>query len=480
MTIKMLSMPLAQLEQSVQAEIDDNPALEILPDSNVLAGEEEEQTKPEEETSAADYGEEESRGERQSALDEALERMASDDEPGLTARGGGYAGSDRGEYGDRIFGSHKSFYDSLREQVAETELTDVQRRIMDYLIGSLDDDGLLRRNANDIVDELAVYHNTMVTERDVLDTIAILKGFDPAGLGASSLRECLLLQIDRRPPSALKNTMRDIVSLCYDDFTQKHHDKIAATLGVDIGAVERAIAEIQRLNPKPGSALCESDGSEEQTVTPDFIVETGEDGTVTFYINKGRVPELHVSPAFSSLLQGYKANGGSMNRQDKEALLYAKQRVDRARGYIEAIRQRQSTMYKTMKTIIDIQHDFFVSGDEADIKPMVLKDLSVRTGLDISTVSRICAGKYAQTRWGIFRLRHFFSEGIRGGNGETIATRRLKVELKDIIDNEDKDNPLSDDALRAEMKKRGYDIARRTIAKYREQAGIPVSRLRKR
>ena len=474
----MLEMPIAELEQSVQAEIDDNPALEVMYEGgdNGTSAQADDGS---DESYTADTADSYEREERQSALDEALQHMVGDDEMPLPATHGGYYSSANGEYGERMFGSHKSFYDSLREQVAETELTPLQQKIMEYLIGSLDDDGLLRKNVQDIVDELAIYHNTEATAEDVNGTLAILKGFDPAGIGASSLQECLLLQIDRRAPSALRNVMRDIISLCYDDFTLKHNDKIAAQLGVESHTVQRAIEEIQRLNPKPGSALCESDDSEGQLITPDFIVETSDDGRVTFYINKGRVPDLHVSPAFSELLRGYKANGGSMNRQEKEALLYAKQRVDRARVYIEAIRQRQSTMQRTMKAIIDIQHEYFVSGDESDLRPMVLKDLAARTGLDISTISRVCAVKYAQTRWGIFRLRHFFSEGIRSSDGETVATRRLKAMLKDIIAGEDKSHPLSDDAIRAEMKKHGYDIARRTISKYREQAGIPVARLRK-
>ena len=480
LTVKLTAMPLAELEQRVQAEIDDNPALEAAygegEGSVEATGGSDSDYTAREEAAVGATGDED----RQASIDEALNRMGADDEMPTMAQPGGFYGGGESAEEEHTPVSGRSIADSLREQVAETELTEEQKKIMEYLIGSLDADGMLRKTASDIVDELAVYGNTMVSEEDVRATTAILKSFDPAGIGAESLQECLLLQIERKPESALKATMRVIISKYYKELTLRADERIASQIGVDIGTVRRAEEEIKKLNPRPGSALWESGGGEAQKIIPDFVVERDANGTVTFYINKGRVPELHVSGSFIELLRGYKANSGSMNRRDKEALLYAKQRVDRARGYIEAVRQRQATMYRTMKAIIDIQKEYFESGDESDLRPMGLKDIAALTGLDISTVSRVCAAKYAQTQWGIFRLRHFFSEGISGEDGETIATRRLKVELKDIIGHEDKGKPLSDEALRAEMKKRGYDIARRTITKYREQAGIPVARLRKR
>lgn len=478
LVVRMIEMPLAEFEQSVQAEIDDNPALEMVSEGATDAEDEvyDGDTGDDEEADAADGYEIE---ERRSALDEALKNIGADDEmPTGTDRGRGTATTNE-DYEERVYGGRKSFYDTLHEQMSETQLTDTQSEIMEYLIGSLDADGLLRKSAEDIADELAVYRNIDVSSADVEATMQILKGFDPAGIGASSLQECLLLQIERRPPSALRERMREVISGCYDAFMAKHYTKIAAQTELDEAELKAVIEEIRKLNPKPGAALCEVEGTSLQQITPDFIVETSEDGSISFYINGGRVPELYISPAFTDLLKSYKAKGEGMNRHDKEALLYAKQRVEKARGYIDAVKQRQATMYSTMKAIIDLQREYFAGGDENDLKPMVLKDVAQRTSLDISTVSRVCAAKYVQTKWGIFRLRHFFSESIRGVDGEEMSTKRLKAVLKEIIQEEDKNCPLNDDALSEEMRKRGYNIARRTVAKYREQLGIPVSRLRK-
>lgn len=477
MVVRMIEMPLAEYEASVQAEIDDNPALETPADNPDGNGLDHEASTAETDTIADDRPSD-ADDDRRSALDEALHNIWDDDAmPEPAPRGARQ--TDNADYEETVYGDRRSFYDRLREQMAETELTPVQSDIMDYLIGSLDSDGLLRKSVDDITDELAVYHNIDATERDVTEVLDKLKTFDPAGIGAATLQECLLLQIDRRPPSTVTEMMRQVVKHCYDAFMSKHYAKIARRTGIDEDTLQTVIAEIQKLNPKPGAALGETEGINLQQITPDFIVDTDDEGRVTFHINKGRVPELYVSPTFTQLIEGYKANGESMNRKDKEALLYAKQRVDRAKSYIDAMRQRQVTLRATMKAITEIQHAFFVSGDEGDLKPMVLKDVAARTGLDISTVSRVCAVKYAQTRWGIFRLRHFFSEGVRSADGEETSAKQLKAALRDIIAAEDKRRPLSDDALCTEMSRRGFTIARRTIAKYREQMGIAVARLRK-
>lgn len=477
MVVRMVEMPIAEFEASVQAEIDDNPALETTPD-DIDAGGLEHETAIDETDTTYSERQSEADDDRRSALDEALHNMWDDDAmPEPVARG--ERQTDNADYEETIYGDRYSFYDRLHEQMAETELTAVQSEIMDYLIGSLDSDGLLRKSPSDIADELAVYHNIDTGEREVSEVLDKLKNFDPAGVGAATLQECLLLQIDRRPPTDMTDMMRQVVERCYDEFMSKHYAKIALRTGIDGETLPTVIGEIQKLNPKPGAALGETEGINLQQITPDFIVDTDDDGRVTFHINKGRVPELYVSQTFTQLIEGYKANGESMNRKDKEALLYAKQRVDRAKSYIDAVRQRQTTLRATMKAITEIQHDFFVSGDEGDLKPMVLKDIAGRTGLDISTVSRVCSVKYAQTRWGIFRLRHFFSEGVRSADGEEQSAKRLKAALRDIIAAEDKSRPLSDDAICSEMSRKGYTIARRTVSKYREQMGIAVARLRR-
>jgi len=243
--------------------------------------------------------------------------------------------------------------------------------------------------------------------------------------------------------------------------------------------MEAVRSKILRLNPKPGAAMSETEGSHQQQITPDFIVEVADNGDVSFALNKGRVPELYISESFTDLLKSYQMNKQMMNRRDKEALLYAREKVDRAQSYIDAIKQRRRTLYVTMSTIIQLQKRYFQSGDENDLRPMVLKDVAEKTKLDISTISRVCNAKYAQLPWGTFRLRHFFSEGVLTKDGEQLSNRQLQAALKEVVNSEDKRHPLSDDALSKEMKRRGFPIARRTVAKYREQMGIPSARLRK-
>lgn len=477
LVVRLLEMPLTELEQSVAAEIDDNPALESgaqdgateadAPDDGASEGDVEE-----------DFDAATEREERESALDEALAGIGMDDEmpeavsPAMDDRQGA-------DYEERTYGDQVSFYDRLREQMVDVDLDPKQREIMEYLIGSLDNDGLLRKDAGALSDELAIYHNIDAGEAEIEKVLHTLQTFDPAGIGARNLRECLLLQIRRKPKSDLRRMMDDVVTKCYDEFMNKRWDKIAAVLGYDAATVDRVHAELLKLNPKPGAALGETEGQGVQQITPDFIVDTADDGTVTFTINNGHMPELYVSDSFADMVRKYQKDKAKMNRREKESLLYAKEKVERAQGFIEAVKQRQHTLYVTMKAIIDIQKRYFQDGDEADLKPMILKDVAEKAGLDISTVSRVSNMKYAQTRWGTFRLRHFFSDSVKTGTGEEMSTRRVKAALKDIIDHEDKDHPLSDDAIKTMMTDKGYPVARRTIAKYREQMGIPVARLRK-
>ena len=438
-------MPLAELEQNVQMEIDDNPALETTPPEDDSFSTNEEST-----DSSESYEESLEREERADALDTALQNMGSDDEmpePSYKAFASGGA-----EYEEITYGDQRSF---------------------------LDNDGLLRKPLEDVADELAIYHAINVTEKQIEEVLHLLQGFDPAGIGARSLQECLLLQIERRKPSPIRQLMKTLIAEHFNDFMNKHWDKIAQQLNLDEETFRQLQTEIQKLNPKPGASMGETEGRNLQQITPDFVVDTADDGTISFYINKGRVPDLYVSPSFTDLLKGYQENKQSMSRQDKQALLYAREKVDRAKGFIEAVKQRRHTLYVTMKTIIELQRDFFLEGDENDLHPMVLKDIAQKTGLDISTVSRVCNSKYAQTRWGTFRLRHFFSEGIKTEDGKELSARQLKAVLQELIKEEDPQKPMNDDLLAEEMKRRGFAIARRTVAKYREQLGIPVARLRK-
>jgi RNA polymerase sigma-54 factor len=469
--VRLLEMPLAELEQSVQAEIDDNPALETTPSEDTDLSE---SSEPD---TAESYEESIEREERADALDTALQNMGGDDEMPEPESNKYYTSS--AELEEITYGDQRSFYDQLKEQMRETELTAHQQDIMEYLIGSLDSDGLLRKPLDTIADELAIFHSMDVSEKEVEEILTLLQGFDPAGIGARSLKECLLLQIERRPDTPIRRWMLEVITHYFKEFMNKQWSRINEHLNLSDELLNQVQTEILKLNPKPGSSMGETEGRNLQQITPDFVVDTNDDGTISFYINKGRVPDLYVSPSFSNLLKGYQENKQSMSRQDKQALLYAREKVERAKGYIDAVKQRRHTLYITMKTIIDLQRQFFLEGDENDLKPMVLKDIAERTGLDISTVSRVCNSKYAQTRWGIFRLRHFFSEGVKTESGEEMSTRKLKAVLHEMISSEDPKKPLNDDQLAREMKNQGYAIARRTVAKYREQLGIPIARFRK-
>lgn len=471
LNVHLLEMPLTELEQSINAEIDDNPALEISEDGR------ETRSETDDEQITETFEQQTEREERADALDAALENIGRDDE--MPEYHYSLRDNQAAEYEEIVYGDPVSFYDKLREQMGEQMLTEKQEQIMEYLIGSLDDDGLLRKDLDSICDELAIYHHLDCSLKEISEVLHILQEFDPPGIGARNLQECLLLQIKRKPDSIWKERMEKVIKNYYDAFTKKHWNKIATALSLDEEQTETLRTEIHRLNPKPGAALGETEGRNTQQITPDFIVETTDDGVVTFMLNRGNVPELHISQTFNDLLKSYQENKQGMTRKDKEALLYTKEKVTRAQEYINAVKQRQLTMTKTMKAIIDLQRKFFQEGDETELRPMILKDVAERTGLDISTISRVSNLKYAQTRWGMFPLRFFFSEGYTTADGEEMSTRKIKVILKETIDAENKHQPLSDEALTKMMKEKGFPIARRTVAKYREQLGIPVARLRK-
>ena len=471
----LVELPITQLVDRINTEMNDNPALEVdacydIPDTPDY------QDYPDDPELSDDYAVSTEREERQSALDEALAGIGRDDEDLPVYHGGSNVAEDREEM---VYGQSESFYDQLMEQVGETELTDRQRDIMEYLIGSLDDDGLLRKPADVISDELAIYHNIDATRQEIEYVLKVLQDFDPAGIGARSLQECLLIQISRRDDSKVKTLMQQVIAEYFDAFTKKHWDKIQAALSLTDIQAEALFKELRKLNPRPGASMGETVGRSIQQITPDFIIDTQDDGTVTFTLNHGEVPELKVSQSFVDSMKEYQDNKDHLSRQTKEALLYIKKKVDAAQGFIEAIKVRRHTLAMTMQAIISLQHQFFVDGDEASLRPMILKDVAEKTGLDLSTISRVCNSKYAQTRWGTFPLRHFFSDSYVTESGEELSTRQIKAALRDIVEAEDKQKPLSDDAIKEELAKKGFPIARRTVAKYREQLGIPIARLRK-
>jgi RNA polymerase sigma-54 factor len=474
----LVELPITQLIDRINTEMNDNPALEA--DASYDYSKDLDSTDYNDSADSLDGSEDfetrNEREERQSALDEALSNLGRDDEE-LPVYHGGTAVSEERE--EMVYGQTVSFYDQLKEQMGELDLSDSQRDIMEYLIGSLDDDGLLRKPLDALSEELAIYHNLDVTEADIEQTLLLLQAFDPAGIGARSLQECLLLQIERRPSSRLKDLMERTISDFFEEFTRKHWGKIQSSLGLDDTQSEVLFRELRKLNPRPGASLGETVGRSLQQITPDFIIDTQDDGTITFTLNNGEVPELKVSQSFVDSMQEYLQNKDHLSRQTKEALLYIKKKVDAAQSFIEAVKVRRHTLTVTMRAIIQLQRQFFLDGDEASLRPMILKDVAEKTGLDPSTISRVSNSKYAQTRWGTFPLRHFFSDGYVTNSGEELSTRQIKATLRDIIDSEDKAHPLSDDVLKEILAEKGFPIARRTVAKYREQLGIPIARLRK-
>lgn len=470
---QLVELPITQLLERINTEMDDNPALEVNADA---PDDLESQDFLESQEDDEDFDSQREREDRQSALDDALAGIGRDDEELPVYHGGNNVGEDNEAL---PYGETASFYDQLKEQMGLADLTAHELDIMEYLIGSLDDDGLLRKSMDAISDELAVYHNIEATAQDIEHVLEKLQLFDPAGIGARSLQECLLLQIERRNESTLKTLMRQVITDYFDEFTKKHWAKIQSALKLSDIQAQALFGELRKLNPKPGASMGEAMGRSLQQITPDFIVDTQDDGTVTFTLNQGELPELKLSQSFVDSMREYQQNKERMTRQTKEALLYIKKKVDAAQGFIEAIRSRRHTLTITMQAIIQIQHQFFVDGDEASLRPMILKDVAEKTGLDVSTISRVNNSKYAQTRWGTFPLRHFFSDSYITEQGQELSTRQIKAALRDIINEEDKQKPLSDDALTEALKQKGFPIARRTVAKYREQLGIPVARLRK-
>lgn len=476
--VRLTEMPVAELEENVNAELDDNPALEVAhaddpldadgaPDGDDGTGL---SSSPDGDTDTDDgvHGDE---------LDSALESMGSDDDdmPAVFRP----ADSGGAEYEEMVYGDTESFYDKLREQVGELDITDHQRDILEYLIGSLDDDGLLRKDVATICDEMEVYHNVECSEADVRAMLAQLQTFDPAGIGAQSLQQCLLLQLDRLPASEARDVTRQVLTRRFDMFMKKNWEGIQSSLHLTDAQMQAFSEQVRKLNPKPGAALGEAQGRNMQQITPDFIVETDDAGHTHMYLNNGDVPELKVSESFANMLAAWRNNRKGMSRQEKEALLYAKEKVEKAQGYITAIRQRRATLTKTMLAIIDWQRRFFADGDETELRPMVLKDIAAATGLDISTVSRVCNVKYVQTNWGVFPLRFFFSTGYTAAGGEELSTRNMRLALREIVDGEDKHHPLNDEAIARLMAGRGYPVARRTVSKYREQLGIAPARQRR-
>ena len=461
LVVKLLELPAVELEDRVRAELLENPALE----------------EGKEETTVDDLSENADNDQSDNEYDSLGDYLTEDDIPDYKLQ---ERNKSKGEQAEEIpFSDTTSFYETLQEQLRERNLTEHQQALAEYLIGSLDDDGLLRKTLDSISDELAIYAGVDAKEQELEEVLSIIQDFDPPGLGARSLQECLLIQIKRKEPSSLQQTELNIIEKCYEEFTRKHWDKIIQRLNLSEEEFEAAINEITKLNPRPGSSLGEVIGRNMQQIVPDFIVETFDDGSIVLSLNNKNMPELRMSREFNDMLQEHTYNKANQTKESKEAMLFLKQKMDAAQGFIDAIKQRQNTLQTTMEAIIDLQRPFFQEGDESLLRPMILKDVAERTGLDISTISRVSNSKYVQTNFGIYSLKYFFSDGYTTEDGEEMSVREIRRILKECIDNENKKKPLTDDELADILKEKGYPIARRTVAKYRQQLNIPVARLRK-
>ncbi|TNE75599.1 MAG: RNA polymerase sigma-54 factor [Bacteroidetes bacterium] len=459
--MKLLQVPTMELDQRIKQEIEENPALEEGSETNEddFGGEE-------------DY-DDHSDNERDDDFD--ISDYFDDDTPDYKTQVSN-KGRDEEEKVIPLSGE-QSFQERLTEQLHLLDLTEEQFQIADTIIGNLDEAGYLKREVDAIVDDLAFSVNLSVTEEQVEEVLAIVQSLDPAGVGARDLRECLLLQIERNQGGDIvKFTAKKILEDFFEEFTKKHYEKIKKKLEIDDEDLKEAVDEIVKLNPKPGGSMKEAARNFQQII-PDFMINDS-DGELQLTLNGRNAPELKVSREYQNMLRKY-AEGAKATREDKEALSFVKQKLDGAKWFIDAIKQRQNTLLLTMTAIMEYQREYFLTGDETNLKPMILKDIAEKVGLDISTISRVANSKYVQTGYGIFPLKYFFSESLSTDSGEEVSTREVKKILSEAIENEHKRKPLTDEKLAQLLKEKGYNIARRTVAKYREQLNIPVARLRK-
>jgi RNA polymerase sigma-54 factor len=464
--IKLLQIPTAELESRIEEELEINPALE----------EGKEDYSSEESQSENEYDQEEGEGDGDNYNDDELsveDYIRDDDISGYKMVGDGPSEDDDKEM---PIASGSTLADSLISQLGFLKLDERQTNIGKQLIGSIDSDGYIRRELEQIVDDLAFGQNIETNAEEIEKILLRIQQFDPAGIGARSLQECLILQLERRDETdPVIEVALKIVEENFEEFTKKHYDKIQKRLDIDDDLMKQAIHLITKLNPKPGGGAV--DDVKTQYIIPDFILVNNH-GKLELSLNSRNAPELRISRSYTEMFDTYDKSS-KKDKKLKEAVSFVKQKLDAAKWFIDAIKQRQLTLMRTMEAIVKYQYDFFLEGDEAKLKPMILKDIATEISMDISTVSRVANSKSVQTEFGIYPLKYFFSEGISTESGEDVSSREVKHILKEIIDAEDKRKPCSDEKLEKLLKERGYPIARRTVAKYREQLNIPVARLRK-
>ncbi|HPJ54952.1 MAG TPA: RNA polymerase factor sigma-54 [Bacteroidales bacterium] len=446
-TIKLLELPALELDQRVRKELEENPVLETK--------ETEEETDNSSEVSLSDY-------------------YGNDDSiPSYKLYVNNQSRDIKKDF--PTFSVKESFHQHLEAQLGFRTLSEKEHNIALFLIGSLDDDGYLRRDLDTLSDDMAFRLGMEANKEELEQALSVIQEFDPPGVGARDLRECLLIQIrnkEQKPPVEMAATILD---KHFNEFTKKHYDKILSRMNITEEELKEAIDEILKLNPKPGGNVDDSYTDRAQQVVPDFLLEI-KDGEPVLTLPRFSVPELRINKRYADML--LKAADKS-SRESKEAATFVKQKLDSAKWFIEALKQRQNTLLNTMKAILEFQEEYFVEGDETKLKPMVLKNIAEKTGLDISTISRVVNSKYIQTHFGIYSLKYFFSEGLMTENGEEVSTREIKNILAESIHAEDKRKPLTDEELVSSLNEIGYKVARRTVAKYREQLNIPIARLRK-
>jgi RNA polymerase sigma-54 factor len=463
--MKLLQVPTIALEQRIKQELEENVALE---EGDELAENSENEIQKEEEVRE---------DESQNSEDEfdLGDYIDPDDAPDYKYESNNHSKDD--EERDIPFVSGSSFTDLLRSQLGMRYLSEQELQISEFIIGNLDDSGYLRRDTLALVDDLAFTQNIETNELEVERLIAKIQTFEPIGVCARNLQECLLIQLERKEETESIKIAKQILDRFFDAFTKKHYKNIMKRMSIDEEELREAIDEIIKLNPKPGNSLSESSIIKEHIV-PDFLL-TNEDGKLILNLNGRNAPELRISRTYRNMLEAYSEQKGKQNKQMKDAMVYVRQKIDSAKWFIDAIKQRQNTLQGTMEAILEYQYEYFHTGDEMKLKPMILKDIAEIVHLDISTISRVVNSKYVQTPFGTFKLKSFFSEGMETQSGEEVSTREIKKILLNLVEKESKRKPLTDEKLANFLKDKGYNIARRTIAKYREQLNIPVARLRK-
>ena len=456
--MKLLQVPTMELDQRIKQEIEENPALEEgsdEPEDEFDNQDDTEENDTDDEFDLSDYIDDDIADYKTHA-----NNQSKDDEERVIPLSG-----------------EQSFQEKLSEQLHLLDLNETEFIIADILIGNLDESGYLNRDLEALVDDLAFSINVITSEQEVKSILGLIQTFDPAGVGARSLQECLLLQINRKQDGDISRfTAKKILEDFFEEFTKKHYDKIALKLEIEDKDLKDAVNEILRLNPKPGGSLRESAKNQLQ-ITPDFVINETE-GSLELSLNSRNAPSLKVSREYESMLRSY-SEGAKTTKSDKEAVSFVRQKLDGAKWFIDAIKQRQQTLLLTMNAIMNYQFAYFLSGDEAKLRPMILKDIADIVNLDISTISRVSNSKYVQTNFGIYPLKYFFSESLSTDSGEEVSTREVKKILSEAINSESKKIPLTDEKLMDLLNEKGYNIARRTVAKYREQLNFPVARMRK-